>query len=246
MILLVTDFGVGSPYLAQMRAALFKHGAEEGEVIELVSDLAPFNVQATSHFLASQIPYFPIGSIFLAVVDPGVGGERRAVAIQADGNWFIGPENGVFDQVIARAEGVSYFQILWEPDDLSNTFHGRDLFAPIAAKISSHTISDGDLMEMDPPAMMNGGDDLHEVIYIDRYGNAITGVRVRAGALNADDSIVINGVVVTRGSIFSDMPIGEPFWYENSIGLLEIATNQGSARDRLDIDIGTGFSIIAT
>ncbi|MBC8519088.1 MAG: SAM-dependent chlorinase/fluorinase [Gammaproteobacteria bacterium] len=241
MIILVTDFGVGSPYLAQMRSALFMHSAD-GEIVDLVSDLAPFNIEAASHFLVSHVPYFPKGTIFLSVVDPGVGGKRRAVVLHADGNWFIGPENGIFDQVTARAESVSYFQIMWEPDHLSNTFHGRDLFAPIAAKISSNTLSDGDIMETILPSIRNGSHNLHKVIYLDRYGNAITGVR--AGSLSGNDTVVINGVTVRNSATFSDRAIGEPFWYDNSVGLLEIAVNQGSARDRLDIEVGTAVSII--
>jgi len=235
MILLVTDFGTGSPYLAQMRAALRMHGAED-EVIELVSDIAPYNIKAAAHLLASQIPYFPTGSIFLCVVDPGVGGDRRPIAIRVDGNWFIGPENGLFDVVVARARDVTGFQVQWQPDEISTTFHGRDLFAPITAKISGYKINPGDLEKRVPPQTDTSGDDLHEVIYVDHYGNAITGVR--AISVNTDDLFKINGVTVAHARTFSDLPTGDPFWYENSVGLVEVAVNQGNAAQQLQIKVG--------
>ncbi len=236
MILLTTDFGTGSPYLAQMRAALRMHGAED-EIIELISDIAPYNIKAAAHLLASQIPYFPTGSIFLCVVDPGVGGDRLPVAIRADGNWFIGPENGLFDVVVARAVETKYFQIQWRPDKLSNTFHGRDLFASIAARISCHKSGAGDLEKRVPPQTETSGDDLHEVIYLDYYGNAITGIR--ATSVNTDDLFEINGATVAHARTFSDLPTGEPFWYENSVGLVEITVNKGSAAQQLQIEVGT-------
>ena len=242
MILLFTDFGTGSPYLAQMRAALRMHGAE-GEVVELLSDVAPYNIRAASHLLASQIPWFPSGTLFLCVVDPGVGGARNPVALKADGNWFVGPENGLFDVVVARSEEVSWFQIQWRPEQLSASFHGRDLFAPIAARIATDRIAEGDLMKVSPPPSIDAGSDLQEVIYLDRYGNAMTGVR--ATSMDARERLQINGVALENSNTFSDVPTGEPFWYENSAGLVEIAVNQGSAEEQLQIRVGSGFSVIS-
>ncbi len=218
-------------------------GGVEGEVIELLSDVAPYNIRAASHLLASQIPWFPTGSLFLCVVDPGVGGSRNPVALQADGNWFVGPENGLFDVVAARSREVSWFHIQWRPEQLSASFHGRDLFAPIAARIATGRITEGDLTVVPPPQPIDHGDDLHEVIYLDRYGNAITGVR--AVSIDARERLEIGGVILENSNTFSDVPVGTPFWYENSVGLVEIAINQGSAEEQLQVSVGSGFSVIS-
>ena len=133
MIVLFTDFG--QPYTGQMRALLARE-VPGTAVVELFTDLAAWDVRAAAYLLAAYGAEFPIGSIFLSVVDPGVGGERAALVIEADKRWYVGPDNGLFELVARRAEKLRCWQITWAPERLSNSFHGRDLFAPLAARLA--------------------------------------------------------------------------------------------------------------
>lgn len=241
MILTFTDFGIGSPYLAQMRSALRRSGAS-CEIIDLVADLEPYQIEAAAHFLASQTQWFPQDALFLGVVDPGVGGERRPMALHADGRWFVGPDNGLFDVVAARAQQVQKYSIAWHPQQLSASFHGRDLFAPITALLSTDSIAEGMLLEetLQIPAEKSAAHPA--VIYLDRYGNAMTGLYARN--LQKRDRIEVSGVVLESARTFSDLPPGAPFWYCNSLGLVEIAVNQGSAQDHLSLSVGEPLTIL--
>lgn len=241
MILTVTDFGLSSPYLAQMRAALLRAGAA-CPIIDLVADLDPFNIPAAAHFLASQISWFPQQSLFLAVVDPGVGGDRDAIALLADGQWFIGPDNGLLDVVAARANAVQHYTIAWRPERLSASFHGRDLFAPVAASLSTGTLSEGLLLPCERSYTQQASAELNKVIYIDRYGNGMTGVR--SDTLTAGFSIQVNGVQLPSARTFSDLPQGAPFCYSNSVGLVEIAANCANAAAQLELSVGMEIQVL--
>lgn len=237
-IVLFTDFGVGSPYVGQMTAVL-RRNAPEAAVIELFSDLAPFNAKAAAYLLPAFASEFPAGSVFLCIVDPGVGGDRAAGVLEADGRWYVGPDNGLFELVARRAGEAFRWQVVtWRPERLSASFHGRDLFAPIAARIA--------LGDRGPDASWGGErptggmlrrpdwpDDLEEVVYVDRYGNAMTGVR--ATMLGPGRGVALaDGRRLVSARTFSDIPPGRGFWYENSNGLVEIAVNHG----RADVDFG--------
>ncbi len=241
MILTFTDFGTGSPYLAQMRAALYSSGAC-CEIIDLVADLEPYHVEAAAHLLASQVKWFPQEALFLGVVDPGVGGERRPMALRADGRWFVGPDNGLFDVVAARAGQAQKYRIVWQPAQLSASFHGRDLFAPIAAMITVDRIEEGMLQEVPLQRSADQGGDLPTIIYLDHYGNAMTGLR--ACHLQTRDRIKISDQVLESARTFSDLPIGSPFWYCNSVGLVEIAVNQESAQEQFSLSVGAPITIL--
>ncbi len=240
MILTVTDFGIGSPYLGQMRAALRSAGAD-CEVIDLVADLTPYRIEAAAHFLASQVAWFPRGAIFLGVVDPGVGSARCSMVLQADGQWFVGPDNGLFDVVAARASVVEKYRIEWVPEQLSATFHGRDLFAPIAAALHAGQAMDGKLQPIEVEHKPSRGEDYAGIIYFDCYGNAMTGLR--AGYCSDSALLEVAGRRLSNARTFSDMPIGTPFWYCNSVGLIEVAVNQGNAQEVLQLKVEEPLSI---
>ena len=131
MIVLFTDFGLHGPYTGQMKAVLHQM-APSIPVIDLFSD-APFgNPKASAYLLASYAAWFSAGAVFLCVVDPGVGGARPAIILEADGRWYVGPGNGLFELVQRRARQARSWDITWKPERLSASFHGRDLFAPVA------------------------------------------------------------------------------------------------------------------
>ena len=135
MIVLFTDFGVRDPYVGQVKARLAEHAPGQ-PIIDLLHEVPDFNPHAGAHLLAAFAAGFPPGSVFLAVVDPGVGTPRDAVVAMAGGRWFVGPDNGLLSVVSARHPDTRLWRITWQPKGLSATFHGRDLFAQIAAEIA--------------------------------------------------------------------------------------------------------------
>jgi len=243
MIVLFTDFGSDDPYVGQMKAVLVQQ-APEIPVIDLLHNAPRFNMRASAHLLAAYSAAFPADSILLGVVDPGVGDVRRkAIAINIGRRWCVGPENGLFDVLAARAmlaqADVVYWEITWRPENLSNSFHGRDLFAPVAACLARDEMPQGVQVDRSPPVAV--ANDLPEVIYIDHYGNAITGVR--ANQIASTDSLKVGEHIVVRANTFCDVAVGQAFCYENANGLMEIAINQGSAAHSLGLSIGSRVSI---
>ena len=181
-ILLFTDFGSGDIYVGQVKAVL-ERLAPGIVVIDLLHDAPAFNVRASAHLLAALSERFAEGSVFLTVVDPGVGGARGAVVVQADDRFYVGPDNGLLSVVAARARKSDCRRVLWRPPQLSASFHGRDLFAPVAAKLAAQGgLPDGWLAHGGGLKLEFGGGDLPEIIYIDHYGNAHTGLRARGMA----------------------------------------------------------------
>jgi S-adenosyl-L-methionine hydrolase (adenosine-forming) len=241
MIVLFTDFGLGGPYTGQVKAVLYQT-APGVPVIDLFADAPAGLPKPAAYLLAAHGVWFAPGTVLLAVVDPGVGSARAPVIVEGEGRWYVGPDNGLFEIVARRAATVRTWEIQWRPAALSASFHGRDLFAPIAAQIAR-----GERPSHPPRAAGIGRhagwpDDLPEVVYIDRYGNAMTGLR--AAMLPAGARLAVSGRSLARARTFSDVPPGEAFWYENSNGLAEIAVNVGRAEDELRLAIGSAIEII--
>jgi len=230
VIFLFTDFGAAGIYVGQVRIALHQR-APKVPVVDLLHDAPPFNVKAGAHLLAALAQRIPAGSVTLAVVDPGVGGPRDAVAVVADERWYVGPDNGLISVAAARVEKVEYFSIGWRPDELSASFHGRDLFAPVAGMIASGRRGAAKLKKKEQLAVNFGAEDLAEVIYVDHYGNLVTGLR--ASAVSRERVFVFNGLQIPYAPMFSQVAAGEVFWYGNSLGLVEIAANSASAQQKL-------------
>lgn len=240
MIVLFTDFGEVGPYVGQVKAVL-ERDAPGVPVIDLLHDAPMFQARASAYLLASLIDVFPPNVVFLCVVDPGVGGSRAPAIVNADGRMFVGPDNGLFEIVMRRANERSFRQITWQPDNMSASFHGRDLFAPVAAKLARGD----DVPSEDRPEhearRPHWPDDLEEIIYLDTFGNAMTGVRAKNVPVHAE--MIVNDRRLVRARTFSDLPEGGAFWYENSSGLVEFAVNQGDAKSVLGIDVGSAFTI---
>lgn len=237
MIYLYSDFGSQDIYVGQMKAALL-HAAPQTPLIDLLHDAPVFDVEASAHLLHALVNRLPgdAGAVFLAIVDPGVGGTRRPVVIQADGNWFVGPDNGLLSVIAQRAQRCRVWEILWRPEQLSSSFHGRDLFAPIAARLATAQLADADLHEIEALDVVLEARDLPRIIYIDHYGNALTGLRM--AAVPVGSGISANGRTHAAASVFGDVPSGTAFWYENSLGLAEIAVNGGHAAEVLGLKVG--------
>jgi len=234
MIVLCTDFGLTGPYTGQVKAVLARL-APAVPVIDLFADLPAFEPRISAYLLAAYADWFEAGDVILAVVDPGVGGSRGALVIEADGRWFVGPDNGLFELVLRRAERARCFAISWRPPALSATFHGRDLFAPVAARLALGGPLPGP--EAAPARHPDWPDDLAAIVYVDHYGNAMTGLR--AARLADGTELEVAGRRIARARTFADVADGAPLWYENANGLAEIAVNGGSASARFGLTPGS-------
>lgn len=233
-IAFVTDFGDGF-YVGQMRARL---GAllPAVPVIDLVHDLPAFRPDLAAYLLPALVRDMPDGTLYLCVVDPGVGGERAALVVQADGAWFIGLDNGLLALLVRRAKTARVWRIGWQPTVMSSSFHGRDWFVPAAARLCLG--QDLEMIRLNPDALV-GADwpkELSAILYIDRFGNLISGLE--ASGRDRQSWLQVGADRLPYARTFCGVAPGTPFWYENAFGLVEIAVNQGRADQMLGLTIG--------
>ncbi len=237
MILLFTDFGADGPYLGQMQAVL-RLVSPSSPVINLLSNAPIGEPGLSSYLLAALVQDFPPGSVFVCVVDPGVGSDRLPVVLGADGRWFVGPDNGLLNTVALQSQNITWRTVTWQPKHLSASFHGRDLFAPVAGRIALGDLAWG----QDPwqgPDLSQWSADYAALVYFDHYGNALTGQRHTPDMDGR--TLLVNGWEIPQGRTFSDSLEGSAFWYRNSLGLVEIAVNRGRADQILGLSLGQTF-----
>ncbi|MDZ5646985.1 SAM-dependent chlorinase/fluorinase [Nitrospirillum sp. BR 11828] len=283
MIFLYTDFGWSGPYVGQMRAVLAARAPAGTAIVDLMHDAPAFDPLAAGRLLAAilpatlaALPPVPVSpasppAVFLAVVDPGVGTDRRPLAVRLTGDqgrpvWLVGPDNGLFQPLIAdtvATGGVAEaWEVTWRPPVLSVSFHGRDLFAPVAAWVAgggepgdwARPLAVADLAGTLPMATGGEGDTAGNarILYIDGYGNGWTGLRP-AGALDGtvapDARLWVGGPdggrAVEPARTFGAVSRGAAFWYVNSSGLVEIAVNQGRADQALGFTLGSPIGVRA-
>ena len=240
MIALFTDFGWQGPYVGQMKAVLAQQAPHQ-PIIDLMHDAPAFRPRAAAYLLASLVEFFPKETVFLAVVDPGVGSQqRRPCVVRAGDRWFVGPDNGLFNIIAKHSAECSVWEIDWQPDSLSASFHGRDLFAPVAAQIATGQLPAMTKISLEPQ-QQEWPSDLEEIIYLDAFGNAMTGLR--GAQLSKSSALMIKGIQIKYARVFAEAEQGVPFWYINSNGLVEIAMNQDDAAQSLGLGIGTPVMI---
>lgn len=237
MIALFTDFGRHDPYVGQLHAILAQQ-APGAPVIDLFHAVPNYDIRAAAYLLPAYAAIFPPETIFVCVVDPGVGSARRAVMVRADARWYVGPDNGLFHCLARRAGELGCHEILWQPPRLSASFHGRDLFAPVAARLARGEIPLSEPTVLTPPPG-EWPEDLAQIVYIDHYGNVVTGVR--AAGVDRTHGIRIRGRVLANARSFSDVSTDQACWYENANGLVEIAVNRGDAAQLLGLRLGDTF-----
>ncbi|NEV64657.1 SAM hydrolase/SAM-dependent halogenase family protein [Thiorhodococcus minor] len=233
-IAVVTDFGDGI-YVGQMRARLQVLAPAVAQ-IDLVQDLPPFRPDLAAYLLPALAGDMPERTLYLCVVDPGVGGQRDALLARVDDDWLLGPDNGLFAPMVARSRSARVWRIGWRPPTPSASFHGRDWFAPAAARLCR---GEGLGLAEVAPSQMVGADwpaDLERVVYVDRFGNCLSGIR-------APDSphgyrLPLGAHLLRFARTFCEVAQGEAFWYENALGLVEVAVNQGRADASLGLAPG--------
>ncbi|WP_067563326.1 SAM hydrolase/SAM-dependent halogenase family protein [Halofilum ochraceum] len=235
MIALFTDFGWSGPYVGQMHAVLARAGVTD-PVIDLMHDAPAFDPLASAHLLAALVPSMPAGTVFVGVIDPGVGTARAPVVVEADGQWFVGPDNGLFDVVSARATDTRRWRITRAPERQSVTFHGRDLFAPVAAEIAQGGSVPGRALPLTEYPDDTAAD-REAIIYIDAFGNAVTGLRPPRNRIVP--VLNVAGRCLSHRRTFADAAPGEALWLVNSMDLVEIAVNRGSAAEMFGLSVGS-------
>jgi S-adenosylmethionine hydrolase len=235
VITLLTDFGTADSYVAELKGVLLRR-APSARLVDVTHEIPPGDLRAAQVILGRTWHRFPPGTVHLCVVDPGVGGARAALALSARGHAFVGPDNGVFTEVLAGAQAVE----LPVPADASPTFHGRDVFAPAAAALAA----DAPLASLGSPVeprerlplprpRTEGRVTVGEVLLVDRFGNLLTNIPATAGSVTVDDREL--GPVRRT---FADVAVGALVAYVGSGGTIEIARRDGSAA--LHLGVGRG------
>ena len=234
LVTLTTDFGEGSPYVAAMKARLLVEGTAP-TLVDVSHSVPAFDLVAGAFVLWAGTRYFRPGAVHLAVVDPGVGGARRAVAFELAGSWYVGPDNGLFGLVLAEAAAPAAPVAVELPRQpgASPTFEGRDVFAPAAEALARgvplHSLGpalDGPLT----PLPLTGP----AVLWVDGFGNLVTSLKPPV------TGVLVNGRAVrAMARTFSEAPPGILFLYTGSMGFVEIGVRQGRADRWLEAVPGT-------
>lgn len=255
VIALLTDFGLADTYVGEMKAVVAGI-APHAQVVDLCHHTPPQEVLAGAIMLADSADSFPPGSIFTAVVDPGVGTDRRAVAVQTERYTFVGPDNGLFTAVLRRHEPLAAvlldearYHFRRPGESGSSTFHGRDVFSPAAAHLAAGTalmelgttIDPGTLLQLAIPEPTEQDDELHgQVLRVDHFGNLITNItQISLSDSNSVASIRVGDCEVgALRQTFSDVAVGDAVAYLGSHGRLEIAVRDGNAAKVLAAQAG--------
>jgi S-adenosyl-L-methionine hydrolase (adenosine-forming) len=256
MITLTSDFGLKDPYVAEMKGAILTINPN-ATIIEVTHQAEKFNVRMGAFMLASVAPYFPKGTVHLAVVDPGVGTERNAILIESKLGFFVGPDNGVL-VLEAQNQGIKHIYRLTNPKfmlpNVSGTFHGRDVFAPVAAHLDMGVKPKEfgpEISEVVTPEFASverrKGTLIGEVLHIDIFGNIITNINHKNLLQHQSKTLKIKLPTVSLelafGKTYAQAKIKEPIALIGSHGFLEIALNQGSAAEKFAVKAKDKFEV---
>jgi S-adenosylmethionine hydrolase len=264
IVALLTDFGTQDHYVGAVKGAILA-ACRDATLVDIAHELPPHDVREGAFALAAAYRAFPAGSVFLAVVDPGVGSQRRGIALEAGGYRFVGPDNGLFSLILAEHADARVHELtnagLFR-HRVSATFHGRDVFGPVAGHLAGGTA----LEEVGPPVSDPARFEIegvrkrgpHEwegsVIHVDRFGNLTTSFAEREidaliSRVNGDPTeivVVVEGVVLPLVRAYSDLPEGEAGALIGSSGRLEVALHKGSAARVLGASKGAPVRVRTT
>jgi S-adenosyl-L-methionine hydrolase (adenosine-forming) len=271
-IALLTDFGTSDTYVGVMKAVMAQI-CPDVQFIDLTHEIAPQNVTQGAFTLLNAYRYFAPGTVFLVVVDPGVGSSRRAIAVQADDYTFVAPDNGILSYTLSQLRDIHAVELTnpsYQLSQVSHTFHGRDIFAPAAAHRAAGVpiVQFGspvtNLVQLSTSALqIQDSRFVGEVLYVDHFGNIITNIGEfqwhENGQLtfmqspsnpaplpfSAQNAVttVNNHSIPSIHRSYSEVVKGEVLILTGSSGYLEIAVNQGSAARQLGIQPGTPVTL---
>ena len=256
VVAFLTDFGTRDHYAGVMKGVVLSI-VPDITVVDVTHELPPHDLAAAAYELAATYKYFPAGTIFVTVVDPGVGSARRGIAVEA-GDWkFVAPDNGVLTMVlreIAPKKAVELTERRYARPTISRTFEGRDRFAPAAAFLAKGIALTAlgrpahDLVQLDLPSMEETREEITgAVVRVDRFGNAITNIDRKAfDRLAAGRTVVIEAAgepVERMVATYADIAIGEVCALFGSTDHLELASQSGSAAELRTLRFGTGVRV---
>lgn len=250
-IALLTDFGTRSPYAAAMKGVAV--GIAPGaRVADLSHAIEPGNVREAALALEAIVPYWPAETIYVCVVDPGVGSARRGIVVASRRGTFVGPDNGLFTPIYDSDPDARVFALAerrYFLDVVSTTFHGRDVFSPVAAHIAAGADPSAmgptvvDPVRLRLPAPKREGDRIvGEVALVDHYGNLISNIPVEMLDGSRDWSVEVGGERVRRiGDHYAEVSVGDLISHVGSTGKVELSENMGNAARRLGVGVGARF-----
>lgn len=248
-ITLMTDFGLADPYVGVMKGVILSiiPGAI---LVDLTHAIAPQDIRQAAFLLSTAIDYFPAGTIHVVVVDPGVGSERRPIAVQTNRAYFVAPDNGVLSFALARQPAQAMIHLTnsdyWFPE-VSTTFHGRDIFAPVAAHLArgipfnklGTPIDEIVRLPASHPLRQPDGSIRGQIQHIDRFGNCITDIPSAMLSLDTPRIVKVAGRSIRGISLtYATVEPGAVVSLIGSSGFLEIGIRNGNAAEQLDIGIG--------
>jgi S-adenosyl-L-methionine hydrolase (adenosine-forming) len=256
IVTLLTDFGTSDYYVAAMKGVILSRSGDV-QIVDVTHDIEPQNVLSAAYVLLGTYNQFPPGTVHLAVVDPGVGSIRRAIILRTDRYYFVGPDNGLLS--LAAPESVEAFAIQpssYLATEISNTFHGRDIFAPVAAalavgvKVEELASPIGQITRL-PSLVEKTRTAMHSrIIHIDRFGNGITGIERRhlgSDILPPGFSLRVSSGHVTQKQkrFYAEEPVlpGRPFLIWGSLGFLEVSVANASAAEVLGLSCGQAVTL---
>ncbi len=246
VVTLTTDFGLRDSYVAEVKGAILGI-APDVQLVDVTHDVAAHDVTEAALALEAAAPYFPAGTIHVAVVDPGVGTERRGFVLEAGGQRFVGPDNGLFTPFLAGEwRAFELAAVAYRLARVSRTFHGRDVFGPAAAHLArgiaasafGPAITNPVILRWPTPSEVGGGL-VGEVVHVDRFGNLVTSIP--ADAVGSEDAFAVRvaGEWLPLVSTYGDLPRGQAGALIGSRNRLEVAVREGSAARLLGARRGT-------
>lgn len=259
IISLLSDFGQKDPYVAEMKAVILSINPQTF-IVDISHEINKFDINMGAYFLASVAPFFPEGTIHVGVVDPGVGTIRRPIIIETSRSFYVGPDNGVLILAAQKEKIKNVFSIKnpkYVRSKISNTFHGRDIFAPAAAHLAKgikvtdfgNIITDYIFPDFAKP-YKNKDELVGLILHIDDFGNVITNISledIESLGIPKDVSfkVFLGGKYLNLKfcSTYGTVPVGSPLALIGSSNFLEIAINQGSASKIFNVKLNDSFHI---
>jgi S-adenosylmethionine hydrolase len=258
LVAILTDYGQTDFYAGVLEGVIYKT-APQVRISTITHDVEPFNVAEGSYLLEQAVKAYPPGTVFLCIVDPGVGTRRRSIILETSNRqFFVGPDNGLFNGVLKESEPVAAYEIE-ASTNRSSTFHGRDVFGPTAARLASgisakelgHPIELSTLIRLDlPEPVVDGNVMTGTILHVDRYGNMISNISAslaeRAGLrIGRQVPIRINGQTISARVVttYGDVPEGEWVILKNAEGSVEIARNMANAAQTVQARAGASLVI---
>ncbi len=259
IITLVSDFGLKDPYVAEMKAVILTI-CPEAKIIDISHNVDKFDIRMGAFLLASAAPYFPDGTVHVAVVDPGVGTKRRPIVVKTKRSYFVGPDNGVLMLAASKRE-LEHVYVIENPQyiclEISKTFHGRDVFAPVAAYVAKGCVVSEfgkEIKDYVAPAFAEPRFEesviFGEVLHVDDFGNIVTNISLEVLeklAVHENEPLKIEvgeGIVTLKlCSAYCDASLGEALAIIGSHNFLEISVNQGDAARRFKAESGDSVSV---